>query len=150
MAVLLYQIGIFVAIQIAAIFGKNARNVALVLISIFTILQIFMSWLLLLQFITILIAFIVSESIIKKNESPINHTESQRIKSENIIYYSFRDKNGGTGIMKIDLNDPNLDPKLKEKALLQQKIKKSANEYYENNPEFKKVTDDFIKNMFKK
>lgn len=70
MAVLLYQIGIFLAIIIATFFGKKARNTAIILISIFTLLQVFMSWLLLLQFFTIFIAYQFSNSILnKKNEN---------------------------------------------------------------------------------
>src|SRR5690606_34714557 len=57
MAVLLYQIGIFAAIQIASQFGKSSRNTAIILITIFTLLQVFMSWLLLLQLITIFISY---------------------------------------------------------------------------------------------
>ncbi len=79
MAVILYQIGIFIAMQIAANFGRNSRNTALVLISIFTILQVFMSWLLLLQFITIYIAYAYSETIIDEN----NNNKIQHKKSEN-------------------------------------------------------------------
>lgn len=62
MAVLLYQVGIFIVIQIAAMFGKNSRNTAVVLISIFTLLQVFMSWLLILQFFTIIISYIISNN----------------------------------------------------------------------------------------
>jgi hypothetical protein len=66
MAVLLYQIGIFLAIIIASGFGKKSRNTAVILISIFTILQVYMSWLLLLQFFTIFIAYQVSNSLLNK------------------------------------------------------------------------------------
>ena len=66
MAVLLYQIGIFIAIQIAAMFGKNSRNTAVVLISIFTILQVFISWLLILQIITIIISYNISNNLFFK------------------------------------------------------------------------------------
>ena len=66
MAVLLYQVGIFLAIIIASTFGKKSRNTAVVLISIFTLLQVFMSWLLLLQFFTIFIAYQISDSMLDK------------------------------------------------------------------------------------
>lgn len=66
MAVLLYQIGIFLAIIIASTFGKKSRNTAVILISIFTLLQVFMSWLLLLQFFTIFIAYQISNSFLSK------------------------------------------------------------------------------------
>lgn len=66
MAVLLYQVGIFLAITIASAFGKKSRNTAVILISIFTLLQVFMSWLLLLQFFTIFIAYQISNSYLNK------------------------------------------------------------------------------------
>lgn len=66
MAVFLYQIGIFTAIIIASYFGKKARNTTVILISIFTILQVFMSWLLILQFFTIIIAYSITLSTTKK------------------------------------------------------------------------------------
>jgi hypothetical protein len=70
MAVLLYQIGIFLAIIIASKFGRNNRNTAVILISLFTILQIFISWLLLLQFLTIFVAYQYSNSLLnQKNDS---------------------------------------------------------------------------------
>lgn len=67
MAVLLYQVGIFLAIIIASFFGKKSRNTAVILISIFTLLQVFMSWLLLLQFFTIFIAYQITNSLLNKN-----------------------------------------------------------------------------------
>lgn len=76
MTVLFYQIGIFIAIQIAANFGKNSRNTAIVLISIFTILQVFMSWLLILQFITIYISYIISNNFYFNNINDKNRKTS--------------------------------------------------------------------------
>lgn len=68
MAVLLYQLGIFLAIQIAALFGKSSRNTAVVLISIFTFLQVYVSWLLLLQFLTIYLGYKLSKNIVSANK----------------------------------------------------------------------------------
>lgn len=66
MTVLFYQIGIFLAIIIASKFGQKSRNTAVILISIFTVLQVFVSWLLILQFVTILIAYQFSNSILNR------------------------------------------------------------------------------------
>lgn len=63
MSILFYQIGIFLAILIASIFGQKSRNTAVIVISIFTVLQIYVDWLLILQFITILVAYHISNSI---------------------------------------------------------------------------------------
>lgn len=82
MEVLLYQIGIFLAIQIAAKIGKNSRNTAIVLISIFTILQVFMSWLLVLQFITIFISYIVSKNFSSKEKTNTNSSEKNEVNLE--------------------------------------------------------------------
>lgn len=88
MAVLLYQIGIFLAIIISSTFGKKSRNTAVILISIFTLLQVFMSWLLLLQFATIFIAYSVSNSFIEKK--PKNKTVSKSNKNTESV---FKDRN---------------------------------------------------------
>lgn len=61
MNVLLFQLGIFITIVIASFFGKKTKDAVVVLISIFTLIQVFMSWLLLLQFITIFIAYMVTD-----------------------------------------------------------------------------------------
>lgn len=75
MGIIFYQIGIFIAIQIAAFFGKNSRNVAIVLIGIFTLLQVFTSELMILQFATIFFAYLFSNKILEKDingsEKPI-------------------------------------------------------------------------------
>ena len=141
MAVLLYQIGIFFAIQIAAAFGKNSRNTAIVLISIFTILQVFMSWLLLLQFITIYISYNVSNNLfLKKTEKKIE---------SNKALYSFRTENGGRGIREIDLNDSNIDSKIKRKAEIQKIIREQSLKDYNEDPEIQEAVNDLISSRLK-
>lgn len=81
MAVLLYQVGIFLAILVASSFGKKSRNTAVILISVFTLLQVFMSWLLLLQFFTIFIAYQISNSLINKNSDKGQKTYPLRTNS---------------------------------------------------------------------
>ena len=141
MAVLFYQIGIFIAIQVAAIFGKKSRNTAIVLISIFTILQVFMSWLLILQFFTVIISYVIS------NNWFLNDSKNESSKKTNKILYSFRDKKGGRGIMEVDLDDQNLDPKIRSKALLQEEIRQQSLDDYKNDLEYKKAVDDVMKKM---
>jgi hypothetical protein len=86
MEVLLYQIGIFIAISIAGKIGKNARIIAIVLISIFTILQVYMFWLLALQFFTIIFSYIISKSFSnnKKTNSPKNQEPNIEIKQKEL------------------------------------------------------------------
>lgn len=129
MAVLLYQIGIFLAIQIAAIFGKNSRNTAVILISIFTVLQVFMSWLLLLQFITIIVSYIISNNLFFTKSNTGIELEK---KDDELV--SYRTKNGGRALMtKSDFEE------LKRKEKEQEQI------YYQKNKEefdeFEKKTD---------
>mgnify|MGYP007017092576 FL=1 len=64
MGILLYQIGIFIIIQISSLFSKTSRNTAIILISIFTILQVYTSGLMIIQFLTILISYWFSNSFI--------------------------------------------------------------------------------------
>jgi hypothetical protein len=89
MEVLLYQVGIFLAILIAGKLGKNARITAIVLICIFTVLQVYMSWLLILQFITIIISYLISKSLSKaektsssKKKEPNLETKKVNLKKE--------------------------------------------------------------------
>jgi hypothetical protein len=72
MGILLYQIGIFIAIQLSTFYGgKSTRNVAIILITIFTLLQVFTSQLMILQFITIFISYLVSKNILGKSNGKI-------------------------------------------------------------------------------
>lgn len=77
MGILFYQIGIFIAIQVAAFFGKSSRNIAIILISIFTLLQVYTSGLMILQFITIFVSYIVSKNIIGNNENTTEKTNKK-------------------------------------------------------------------------
>lgn len=76
MEVLFYQAGIFLAILIAGKLGKSARITAVVLICIFTILQVYMSWLLILQFIIIIVSYFISKRLSEpKKTYPIKKQE---------------------------------------------------------------------------
>ena len=141
MAVLLYQIGIFIAIQIAAMFGRNSRNTAIVLISIFTILQVFMSWLLLLQFITIYVSYNISNNLFFSNtpNKPVAKPQKTILKSY---------ENGARVYREYDEND-NLSPEIRKRIESQKEIRKITNDMYENDAEYKKAVDDVMNNMFK-
>ncbi len=142
MEVFLYQVGIFFIIQITSIFGKNIRNFALLLICIFSIFQVFTSWLLILQFITIFFSYNFSNNLFfKKNEKDFK---------SNIIRYRYTDENGGKVLTEIDLNDKNLDPKIKSRAILQNEIRQDSITKYNNDPEYKKITDELMSKMFEK
>ena len=141
MAVLLYQIGIFIAIQIAAMFGRNSRNTAIVLISIFTILQVFMSWLLLLQFITIYVSYNISNNLF------FSSTPNKSVaKPQKTILKSY--ENGARVYREYDEND-NLSHEIRKRIENQKEIRKITDNMYENDPEYRKAVDDVMNNMFK-
>jgi hypothetical protein len=140
MAVILYQIGIFIAIQIASQFGKSARNTAIVLITIFTLLQVFMSWLLLLQLITVFISYNFSKQWFQEKKPKQNQ------KQPNNVLYGFRE-NGGHSVMEVDLNDENLDKDIRRKAALQNEIREDSNYRYENDLEYKNSIDGVLNNI---
>src|SRR5690554_159974 len=83
MAVLLFQVGIFLIIIASASFGKKGRNLVIILLSVFTLALVFKFWLILVQFVTILIGYIASNSIlenkkIKKDKTVIKHQDTIR------------------------------------------------------------------------
>jgi hypothetical protein len=80
MGIIIYQVGIFFAIQISTFYGgKSTRNVAIILISIFTILQVFTTQLMILQFITIFISYLVSRNILGKSNGKIIDTVIEEV-----------------------------------------------------------------------
>jgi len=126
-----------VAIQIASLFGKSARNTAIILITLFTLLQVFMSWLLLLQLITIFISYKVSKRWFENSEN-----ESSNKKLNNVLY-SYRE-NGGHSVTEVDLNDETVDSEIRRKAKLQEEARQIAKSSYENDPEMKSAVDGVL------
>lgn len=63
MEVLAFQIVIFIIIMIAGFINNSTRNFAVALAVLFTIVMVFTNALMIIQFITILISFIISRSI---------------------------------------------------------------------------------------
>ena len=126
MAILFYQIGIFIAIQIAASFGRNSRNTAIVLIAIFTVLQVFTSGLMFLQFITIILSYYFAKNTFenkKKNTQLITKpkTYQQTINEDKFFFTNLSDDFDIFGIgMCITEDNPIL-----------MKSEESANQYLE-------------------
>ncbi|WP_282074102.1 hypothetical protein [Polaribacter atrinae] len=143
MEVLLYQIGIFLAILIAGKLGEKSRITAIVLICIFTILQVYMSWLLILQFITIIFSYIISKKIfsteIKENISS---------KKENLNLESIKEK------LKKELEEKSPIEKkkkiIKKIKNIEKTEKKDAIKKVEKNPTYisKKITPEVRKNLY--
>ena len=80
MEILIYQIIIAASIIVVGLFGTKARNYVAIFFGIFTIVQIFTMWLAILQFFTIVIAYVISDSIEEKSQ------EIQRIKKQQKKY----------------------------------------------------------------
>jgi len=94
MNILIYQIIIFFTIYVLGLFGKNARNATTIAISIFTLLMVFTTWLSILQFITIFIAYYFSviqeekaiqKKLIRKEQGVYRKSD----KNNNSYYYFF-------------------------------------------------------------
>ena len=67
--VIYFQTAIFIAIVFVGFFGDSARNGITVIAGLFTIVMVFTSALMLLQFGTIIFAYIVSVSLSGSDES---------------------------------------------------------------------------------
>ena len=72
MGILFYQIAIFIAIQISAFYSKKSRNTSLILIAIFTILQVYTFPLVILQFLTLYFSYWFSEKLFFLDSSVIS------------------------------------------------------------------------------
>jgi hypothetical protein len=77
MEILIYQIIIASIILISGAFGKKARNVATIILCLFTLIEVFTLKLAILQFITIFIAFSISNS----------YAENKNVSKEEFNYY---------------------------------------------------------------
>lgn len=82
MTILLYQIGIFFSIQLAAIYNRKSRNVAVLLIIVFTLLQVYTSGLMILQFITIYISYKISKNLITNKRKEKNIERNYDVNQE--------------------------------------------------------------------
>lgn len=65
--VLIYQVGIFAIIYISSFFGRKARNRVVLILSIATLINVYMLWLLVIQYLNIFIAYTVTEKKLKSN-----------------------------------------------------------------------------------
>jgi hypothetical protein len=117
MGIIIYQIGIFFAIQISTFYGgKSTRNVAIILIAVFTILQVFTSQLMILQFFTIFISYLVSRNILGKSNGKIINTVIEEV--DNFVSGDFQN-NSSNSIKQKTVSKPKTN--LKEKDLKEKK-----------------------------
>lgn len=93
MEILIYQVAIVSIILISGLFGRSIRNNVTLILCLFTIVYIFMFWLAILQFITIIISYTISNSYVdvenQKNKT-IYEKQTKTIekpKNNSNIYY---------------------------------------------------------------
>ena len=125
MGIIIYQIGIFITIQISAMFGKKSRNTAVILIFLFTVLQVYTFGLMFFQFLTIWISFYFAKKWFSNKKK--YRKEDNPFYNDELI--CVRDENGGRARMyKSDYEKMNIE---KEKSLQNPNLKK-RNEFYDN------------------
>ena len=118
MGIIIYQIGIFIAIQVSAMFGKKSRNTAIILILIFTVLQVYTFTLTAFQFLTVWISYYFAKKWFSNNT-----------KKDNDELICVRDENGGRArVYKSDYENM----KKEKKTSLQDSDLNKRNEFYDN------------------
>lgn len=163
MGIFFYQIFIFVAIYISSLFGKNSRNVAVILISIFTILQVFTSGLMILQFATIIFSYFITTNFILNDETEkTKNTEIEELKNlevEKQINYSIKTEALTSSKEKIYISkneDIKIDDKLIKITLTQIKTEEVfLNSKQKNDDEIldlieEKIGDELMEKALKK
>ncbi len=82
MGILLFQIGIFIIIYIAASMGNKARNTIALIISAYTLFAVFTSALMILQFLVIIISYVFSERFLPSEKKPHEFRNYQEERDE--------------------------------------------------------------------
>lgn len=77
MEVLGFQIFFFLLILISGIFGRKARNGIIIFSIIFTLIMVFMSWLIILQLFTIAFAYFISENYVGNSSEKLNKVDDK-------------------------------------------------------------------------
>lgn len=68
MEIFIFQIAIIAVIFLSAFFGREVLNITVLIVSVFTLLAVFMTWLIILQFITIVISYFLAVPQINRQE----------------------------------------------------------------------------------
>jgi uncharacterized membrane protein SpoIIM required for sporulation len=79
MEVLIWQIGVLLTIVIIGFFGKSARIGITAFAVLFTIVMVFTSGLMILQFATIGLGYWLSDSLVKEKEIELTREQRYRI-----------------------------------------------------------------------
>ncbi|PZU81513.1 MAG: hypothetical protein DI529_15470 [Chryseobacterium sp.] len=72
-----FQLFFFITILISAIFGRKTRNSVVLFSIIFTVIMVFMTWLIILQFFTIAIAYYITENYVDGSQNKLNDVDNK-------------------------------------------------------------------------
>ena len=91
MEVFAFQICVLLLISLSSLFGRRIRNWMILFIGIFTLFAVFMTWLIILQFITIFIGYNISESLLRRAEErrELKRTQPRTENSSRIYFIVF-------------------------------------------------------------
>lgn len=70
-----FQIFFFILILISGLFGKKVRNFVVIGSLIFTVIMVFMTWLIILQFITIIFAYFITEAYVENSGKKLENLD---------------------------------------------------------------------------
>lgn len=76
MEVLGFQLFFFALILASGLFGRKIRNVVTIISIIFTLVMVFMTWLIILQFVTIAIAFIITQKYVQETSLKLESADN--------------------------------------------------------------------------
>ena len=87
MELFIFQIAVFAIIFLSSIFGREALNKTVLVVSVFTLIAVFMTWLIILHFITIVISYSLAITNINREQeiaerkfaNSQNHSESSSL-----------------------------------------------------------------------
>lgn len=77
MEVLGFQIFFFLLILFVALFGRKARNIVVIGSILFTVIMVFTNWLIILQLVTIFIAYIITENYVEKSVENLQNIDKK-------------------------------------------------------------------------
>ena len=149
MAVFLYQIGIIGIISFGAYFGRTARNFIIVAAAMFTLVQVFTSWLMILQLASVFIGYLISESILSGEDTEVLNEIFEPQKQRQTTKHVIKTYEDGKRVYReYDEND-NLSPEIREKIKSDKEIKRLVQQMHDNDPEFRQAQQNVLDSMFK-
>ncbi len=75
MEVLGFQVFFFLLILISGLFGRKTRNFVVIASLIFTVIMVFMTWLIILQFVTITVSYFITENYVESSKKKLHNID---------------------------------------------------------------------------